>query len=174
MKKIIFSLLALSLVSFGFAQVNGEEGTVELEGVTVSPANLEYQYAVIDPEMPPSVQKLQKEAALYDITEMPTYNGRFEAYEVIFEQFNGTIIATYDGDGKIMNSFERFKDITLPLEIRQHIAKENPGWLIHKDVYLVSYYDDKELKKICKVKLLKDGQKRNLKFDLQNFESSIN
>jgi len=174
MKKIIFSFLALTMVSFGFAQVEGEEGTVELEGVTVSPVNLAYQYAVIDPEMPPSVQNLQKEVARYDVTEMPTYNGRFEAYEVIFEQFNGSIIATYDGDGKIMNSFERFKDITLPLKVRQHIAKENPGWLIHKDVYMVSYYDDKELKKICKVKLLKDGQKRSLKFDLEKFDQSMN
>ncbi|NNC34049.1 MAG: hypothetical protein HKP38_00375 [Croceitalea sp.] len=171
MRKTIFSLLAFSLCLV-FAQVNGQERTVELEGVTVSPFNLEYEYAVVDPEMPESVQELQRKVARFDVTEMPSYNGRFEAYEVLFEQDNGSIIATYDGDGKITESLERFKDIALPPAIRNHIYENNPGWTIHKDIYMISYYDDKDVQKTCKVQLRKDGQKRNLKINVSNLNQS--
>lgn len=165
MKKTVLSLMLISAISFGFAQE--ESKTIELKGVTVSPINLDYVYTVVDKQMPPSVQKLERKAAQFDVTELEIYNGQFEAYEVFFEQENGTIIATYDADGKIMQSHERFKDITLPLPIRNYIFAKHPGWTIHKDVYLVSYYDNKDVSKVAKVQLLKDGLKRNLKVDIK-------
>lgn len=156
--------MLICAISIGFAQE--EERAIELEGVTVSPINLDYMYTVIDKNMPRSVQKLEQKAALFDVTELEIYNGQFEAYEVFFEQPNGSIIATYDEVGKIIQSYERFKDIALPLAIREYIYEKNPGWKIHKDIYVVSYYDNKDVSKIAKVQLLKDGLKRNLKVDI--------
>lgn len=165
MKKTVLSLMLISAISLGFAQE--EEGQpIELKGVTVSPINLDYIYTVVDKQMPRSVQKLEKKAAQFDVTELELFNGQFEAYEVFFEQANGTIIATYDQNGKIMESHERFKDIALPAPIREYIYQKNPGWTIHKDVYLVSYYDDKDVSKVAKVQLRKDGLKRNLRVDI--------
>lgn len=164
MKKTVLSLMLISAISIGLAQE--EKQAIELKGVTVTPLNLDYMYTVVDKNMPPSVQKLERKAAQFDITELDIYNGQFEAYEVFFEQDNGTIIATYDSEGKIMQSYERFKNITLPLAIREHIYKSNPGWTIHKDIYIVSYYDDKDVSKVAKVQLVKDDLKRNLKIDI--------
>lgn len=164
MKKTVLSLMLISAVCIGFAQEN--EQAIELKGVTVSPLNLDYVYTVVDKNMPPSVQKLERKAAQFDVTELDIYNGQFEAYEVFFEQNNGSIIATYDSEGKILQSYERFKNITLPLAIREHIYKGHPGWKINKDIYIVSYYDNRDVSKVAKVQLIKDGLKKNLKVDI--------
>ncbi len=156
--------MLISAISIGFAQE--KEQTIELEGVTLSPLNMDYLYTVVDKNMPLSVQKLERRVALFDITELDIYNGDFEAYEVFFEQHNGSIIATYDAKGKIMESYEKFRDITLPLPIREYIAERNPGWQIHKDVYIVSYFDDKDVSKVARVQLVKDGLKKNLKINV--------
>lgn len=156
--------MLISAISIGFAQE--EEQTIELEGVTLKPLNLDYMYSVVDKNMPRSVQQLERKVALFDITELDIYNGDFEAYEVFFEQHNGSIIATYDANGKIMESYERFRDIALPVAIREYIAERNPGWKIHKDIYIVSYFDDKDVSKVARVQLVKDGLKKNLKIDV--------
>ncbi len=161
--------MLISAISIGFAQE--KEQTIELEGVTLSPLNMDYLYTVVDKNMPLSVQKLERRVALFDITELDIYNGDFEAYEVFFEQNNGSIIATYDSNGKIMESYERFRNISLPAPIREYIYEKNPGWSIHKDIYIVSYFDDKDVSKVAKVQLVKDGMKRNLKIDVNEVYS---
>ncbi len=161
--------MLISAISIGFAQE--KEQTIELEGVTLSPLNMDYLYTVVDKNMPLSVQKLERKVALFDITELDIYNGDFEAYEVFFEQNNGSIIATYDSNGKIMESYERFRNISLPAPIREYIYEKNPGWSIHKDIYIVSYFDDKDVSKVAKVQLVKDGMKRNLKIDVNEVYS---
>ncbi|MBT8280331.1 MAG: hypothetical protein KJO16_02055 [Muriicola sp.] len=140
--------------------------TVDLKLITVRPLNISYVHSVVDERMPEAVTKLENKAARYNITENPIYDGNFEAYEVIFSQNNGTIIATYDQHGKIIQTSERFKDITLPAFIRNKIHSENPGWTIHSDLYLVSYFGNKEVKKVCKIQLRKDGMRKNLKIEI--------
>ena len=173
MKKIVSYLLSVVVVPFAVAQSNGDVNTVPLEGVTVSSLNLDYEYAVIDQELPESVQNLQRKVARFDVTEMPEYNGKFEAYEVLFEQDKNSIIATYDSKGKITKSFERFRNITLPPNVREYLWQENPGWKIHKDIYMITYYDDKETRRVCKVQLRKDGEKRNLKLDVNSIDQAV-
>lgn len=166
MKKVFINLLAICTAAVGVAQTNGDGQTVTLKGVTVKPVNLSYLNAVLDERMPESVSDLENRAARYDVTTSEVYNENFEAYEVMFEQSNGTIMATYDHNGRIMESLERFKDITLPLNLRQQIAKQHPGWTIHSDIYLVSYYYDKGVDKSCKIQLRKGKQKKNVKINL--------
>lgn len=167
MRKVFINLIAMSLVISGFAQNNGDAEKVELKGVTVTPLNISYLNSVTEEFLPDFVKNLENKAARYNITESPVYDGNFEAYEVMFSQTNGSIIATYDGNGKIMETSEKFKNITLPYEVRNKIHAENPGWSIHTDAYLVSYYAGEEVEKICKVQLRKDGKRKNLKIDLE-------
>ncbi len=167
MKQTILTILGVWFVAIGFAQTNGKSVT-ELEEVTIKPINLTYLNAVYDERMPAVVNELENRAARYDVTSSEVYNEDFEAYEVVFEKANSSIIATYDDRGRIMESLERFKDITLPKNIRDQISAQHPGWSIHKDVYLVSYYYDKGIEKSCKVQLRKAGKKKNIKINLSN------
>jgi hypothetical protein len=167
MKNVFINLIAICLVFVGYSQTSKDEAKeVELTGVTVSPLNMSYLNSVEEDEMPEFVKNLENKAARFNITESPIYDGNFEAYEVMFSQSNGTVLATYDQKGKILETTERFKNITLPYNVRTKIYKEHPGWVIHSDAYLVSYFHNQEVEKICKVQLRKDGKRKNLKIDM--------
>ena len=169
MKKLFINLIALGLTGLCYAQASiADAKEVTLTGVTVTPLNLSYLNSVEEETMPEFVKNLENKAARYDITDSPLYGQNFEAYEVIFSHTNGSIVATYDQYGKIIESMEQFKNITLPYDVRNKIYKENPGWSIHTDAYLVTYFHDKGVKKICKVQLRKDGKRKNLKIDLKD------
>ncbi|MBT8302876.1 MAG: nicotinate-nucleotide adenylyltransferase, partial [Bacteroidia bacterium] len=94
------------------------------------------------------------------------FNKKFEAYEVIFKETDGKIVATYDQNGKILSSMERFSNVVLPTKVRNAIYESYPGWNLHKDTYLVSYYVDRDVKKIFKIQLRKDRERKNLKVDV--------
>jgi hypothetical protein len=169
MKKLFISLIALSLTTVGFSQSqksNAESSEVVLEGVTVSPSNLTYLTSVSEASMPQHVQELENKAAHFDIKESDIYDSDIDVYEVMFSQEDGTIIATYDQSGRILYSYERFKNVTLPFTLRNKIYRQYPGWVIHKDAYVVSYYRNGGVTKTCKVQLRKDGKRKNLKVDM--------
>ncbi|MDE3743402.1 hypothetical protein [Maribacter polysaccharolyticus] len=169
MKKLFINLIALSLVSLGYSQQSVYTDTaneVTLEGVTVSPLNISYLSMVQEESMPDHVTELENKAARYDITKSGIYDYEIEDYEITFSHENGTIIATYDKNGRILNSYERFNNITLPFELRNKIYQEYPGWTIHRDAYIVTYFEDSGVTKICKLHLRKDGKKLNIKIDM--------
>lgn len=163
MKTLITGLLFIGLTSLGFSQ-NGIE-QVDLSAVNVTPLNLSYLNKVQDRDTPERVKELENIASRYDVTESKVFNRKFEAYEVIFKETDGSIIATYDSDGKIISSLERFNDVLLPYKVRTTVFDKYPDWILHKDSYLVSYYLDKDVKKVYKVQLRKDGKRKNLKID---------
>ena len=158
MKRAVLVLLALGLSTFVWSQaLEPQSGEYELEGVTIRPLNLTYVNSVREEYMPPSVHNLENRAARFDIRDLKAYNGKFEAYEVFFRQHNGTIVATYDKDGQILESSEKFKNIALPPVVRNQLYLDYPGWIISKDIYIVSYYKGGKVDKTCKVQL-KNGK----------------
>jgi hypothetical protein len=128
---------------------------------------MSYLNSVQDETLPEFVKNLENKAARFNITESPVYDEDFEAFEVIFSHSNGSIIATYDGKGKIMETTEKFKNVTLPFKVRNKIYIKNPGWTIHTDAYLVNYYHHKGVEKTCMVQLRKDGKRKNLRIDME-------
>lgn len=164
MKNLIFGLIAVSLASLTYSQDNGV-AQVELEEVNVTPLNLTYLNKVQDEDTPLQAKELENFASRYDITSDPIFDKNFEAYEVIFKETNGRIVATYDQDGKILSSLEKFKDVALPPIVRNTVFQNFPGWTIHQDTYLVSYFLDGDVKKIYKIQVRKDGKRKNIKMD---------
>jgi len=170
MKTFLIGIIFLGLTSLGYSQVNEDTKVKEeaLSAVTLSTLNLNYLNKVHNDFNPEHVKALENKAAQYNITESPLFSvGKFEAYEVIFEQSKSRIIANYDSKGKIISSFERFYNIMLPPDVRSAIHNEYPDWTVHKDVYLVSYYRFRDVKKIYKIQIRKDKQKKNLKVDVE-------
>lgn len=176
MKALLIGLIFLGLASLTHAQTNGKIGAVALEDVVIStnnievnPLNLSYINKVVDANTPTRVRDLEGHAARFDITEAPEFDSGFEAYEVVFKEKNGgkgRIVATFDSDGKILRSYENFTDLALPAEVRNAVFEKFPGWKLHKDSYLVSYYHDKDVKKVYKVQVRKDSERKNLKIDI--------
>ncbi|MFD0836002.1 hypothetical protein ACFQ0I_09520 [Mariniflexile aquimaris] len=171
MKKLVIGLMFLGITNLVVAQsnqyVHGEYLAGEyLAEVTILSSNSTYMNNVLDVNTPAQIRNLEAEAARYDVTEHPKFNEEdFDSFEVIFEQPNARIIATYNDEGEIIKSYERFKDVILPKNLVKQIMMEYPGWEFRSDTYLVKYYLGKDVKKYYKLQLIKDNNKVNLKVD---------
>jgi hypothetical protein len=164
MKKLAIGLFILGLTSQGFSQnTKSEVEVVNLKDVVLSTANMNYLAKVLNNTMSDQVKLLEENAAKFDITVLPEYDGHKEAFKTIFRGNEGYIIATYDHNGNILKTSERYKDIALPKNIIKSILREYPKSDFLKVVYTVDYNHQKDVKKTYKIQIIKDNLVKNLK-----------
>jgi hypothetical protein len=156
MKKIILGLLALGLTIPIFAQ---DVKVIELSEVVIRPMNFKYLNATDSKDAAIPVKTLERAVASYDITEAEFYQEDFDYYSVSFFIPDGKIVAEYDNEGKIIRTIEKFKNISVPDDVKTAVLKRFPNWTITKDVYRVTYTEDNGANKVYKL-TLKNGDKR--------------
>lgn len=158
MKKLILGLLIFGLAIQSFAQIKTEK----LSEVVISATNYKYLNKVGLTNASIPVELLESKVASFDLKNSEFYSDDYDLYEISFFIPDGHILAAYNSDGVIIRSVEKFKDVTLPREVIESVAKQYPNWTFKKDVYLVSYYDNNEGGKITKkYKItLENGNKR--------------
>ncbi|WP_274476195.1 hypothetical protein [Mangrovimonas aestuarii] len=177
MKTLLIGIFLIGSYSLVHAQ-DDPVGTVALEDVVISSdniavnsVNLDYIHKAVDDDTPTRVRDLEGHAARFDITEADEYDSKFDAYEVIFKEDNGgegRVVATYDSEGKILKSYERFTNLMLPRAILSKVTREYPGWVIYKDTYLVSYYHGEDIDKVYKIQIKKGDERKNLKIGIDD------
>lgn len=165
MKKLIMGLLIIGMTTQSFAQSDANIKPIELDEVNILALNSTYVNRVIDKNSAAPVQHLERKAAAFDITISDLFSEEFDTYEVNFENQFGRITATYDVDGEIMRSYEKFKDVKVPLAVSKSIASKFPGWHLSKTTYLVNYKYDGNLTRVYKVSLEKGKEHLNIKTD---------
>ncbi len=164
MRLAITGLLLLGLASLSYAQED-ESSNIELEGVVLTSANADYLFRMQDPNTPDPVKSLEAEAAAYDVSSSPVFDELHEAYKVFFRNSQGRIVATFDHEGRILKAFEKFRNLQLPTEVSEAVATTFPGWRIDHDVYLASYFRDKDVEKIYLLEISLGNQKKRIKSD---------
>ena len=164
MRKWVFGLLFLGLASLVYTQEpETDVRAVELEGVTVTSPNYAYLSTVQDERTPETVKSLERKAASFNLKESPIYNKIDKAYEVFFSNSKGRIVATYNEEGKVLTSYEKFSDVVLPTSIRNTVYESYPDWTMNKNTYLVTYYHNKGMKKTYHFQITKGEESKNLK-----------
>jgi hypothetical protein len=149
---MFFFFFVLGLLTTAFSQVLMPE-------VVISAMRYKYLSSVDNRELPQPVRILEHQAASYDVKNSEYYDDEYEEYNISFYLPAGYVLATYNKDGKLLRTAERFKNVALPESVAQSLVKRYPHWDIPKDVYRVTYEDDKGATKVWKV-LLKQGEKR--------------
>ncbi len=169
MKKLLIGIFFLGLTNLAFAQVSSEEGrTLELEGITVMPPNMGYFTNVVNGGVKAiKVVELQKIVASFDIAKSSIYDAKVRLYDFKFKHKDGNVSATFNRDGRIVKSYERYKDIAFPVTVRNSIYKAFPGWSTEANTYIVSYASGHNSKKVLKVKLAKEGKTKHIKVNTQ-------
>jgi hypothetical protein len=130
-----------------------------LPEVKVTAMRYKYLSAVDNRELPQPVKMLERMAAEYDVTNSEYYDDQYDEYFISFYLPDGYVLATYDKDGKLMRTAERFKNVALPATVARAVANAYPNWAVSNDVYLVTYKEERGATKLWKV-LLKDGDRR--------------
>ncbi len=168
MKKLIIGLLVIGFTNLSLSQTATPKlADIDFSEVIISPLNISYLNEVLDETTPQSVTFLENKASRFNIKTSNVYDNNHDIYEITFTQSNGKIIAYYDNSGKIIRCSEKFKNVKIPLQVRATIFKDNPGWVLHSDTYLVSYKYGDEARRIYKIQLRKGKQKKNIKIDNQ-------
>lgn len=163
MKKLVLGLFLIGLTIPSFAQIIKTE---ELSDVIVYATNYKYLNNVNSLEVASiPVTALERKVAAYDIKNSDIYMDEYDFYEVAFYIPEGKILAAYDKDGKIIRTAEKFKDINLPLAVKEAVLDRFPEWTITKDIYLVTYHEDKGITKKFKLKLVNGDKVMRVKLD---------
>lgn len=155
MKKIIIGLLVIGFAIQSFAQIKTEK----LSEVVIAATNYKYLNKVGLENASVSVALLEQKVASFDLKNSEFYSDDYDTYSVDFFIPDGHILAAYDRDGNIIRTIEKFKDITLPRAVIASVSKQYPNWVFKKDVYLVTYHDEKGVTKKYKI-TLENGDKR--------------
>ena len=148
----LFFLFVLGIFATVFSQVL-------LPEVIISATRYKYLSAVDNRELAQPIRLLENQAATYDVKNSEYYDDEYEEYNISFYLPAGYVLATYNKDGKLLRTAERYKNVALPKSVAQSLVKRYPHWAIPKDVYKVTYEEDKGVTKVWKV-LLKQGDKR--------------
>jgi len=153
------SISMLTALAFTMCYVIPAFAQEVLPEVTVVATNYKYLKSVGGKEVAQPVQMLQRQAAAYDVKKSEYYEDDYDAYFVSFIIPEGQILAAYDRNGKLIRTAEKYDNIKLPSAVTSAVANRFPNWRISKDVYQVTYYEDKGAQKKYKL-LLENGNKR--------------
>lgn len=163
MKKLVFGLIGIGLALPVTAQIVRTE---QLSEVTVYATNYKYLNSVKSEEPAAiPVTMLERKVAAFDLMDSEFYNDEYDYYQISFYIPEGKILAAYDADGKIIRTVERFQDVALPSNVREAVAERFPGWIVSKDVYAVTYHQEKGINKKYKLVLVNGDKKLRVKLD---------
>lgn len=156
MKKLIVGLFVIGLTSPVFAQVSEVE---QLSEVVVKAVNYKYLNATDSKEVAIPVRLLERKAASYNVQDKDFYaEDDYQFYTIFFTIPDGAIVAAYNPEGKIIKTFEKFKNTSLPNAVSAAVYERFPNWTIVSDVYQVTYNERRGVNKTYKLKL-KNGEK---------------
>ncbi len=158
MKKPILIILLLVLSSQVYSQVT------ELNEVVITAVNYKYLNAVDSEDTDISVQLLEEKVAMHNLKDSDLYDDDYDTYHITFFIPEGKILAAYDKDGKLIRTIEKFKNVKLPMRVRDAIAKRFPNWTMVEDVYRVNYHKG-SVKKQYKVTLEKEDETMKVKLN---------
>lgn len=129
----------------------------------VSALNIDYLDKVQKEPLCENVIDLEYKVSNYIVRESSKFDGRQEPFKVIFKASDGSIVATYNSNGKILSTVERFNNVRLPVEISKSIFRNYPNWTLNSNSYYVSYDIEKGIKKIYKVQIGNGAEKKNFR-----------
>ncbi|MFC4874362.1 nicotinate-nucleotide adenylyltransferase [Negadavirga shengliensis] len=159
------SMLTILIGGFVFGSVLNANGQVKLPEIEVTAVNYKYLSSTTKEEVSEPVRTIRYEAAAYDVKESPFYEDEYDYYHISFFIPEGKILASYDKEGNLLRTAEKFSNVQLPKAVERAVAKRFPNWTISKDVYLVTYNDAKGTNKRYKLLLENDDKRMKVRID---------
>lgn len=172
MKTLIFSLALVLVASFGYGQkiTQLEEAKVGFAplNVKVNEDGDSFNYVVTESyagqfaKDPIAFMK-----ANFDIQNfIAMHEDRdYDSYHVTFSSKQGFLKADFDRDGSLVRTFQKFKNIILPVDLRRELYSSYKGWNMTSNKYVASGRGDILEKEIYRIKLENGDQKQNIKLD---------
>ena len=148
MRTFILGFLLVGLTIELYAQ----QPVIQLPEVVIV-HNYKYLSTVDSEDLAIPVAELELQVSDFNVKNLDIYSDEYDVYDVYFIIPEGKVLASYDKDGNLLRTAERYKDINLPTPVLESIMKRFPNWTISKNIYLVNYYDTGKTRKLYKLTL---------------------
>ncbi|MFD0988834.1 nicotinate-nucleotide adenylyltransferase [Mariniflexile jejuense] len=159
MKKFVFILLVFGINTQIIAQ---EIALAEVELVS----NYNYLTASTTDMLAKPVKKLEASVLDYKMEKSSAEYDKGEIYSITFKIPEGSIVADFNNEGKIISTTEKYTNVRLPLEVIYAILEQYPNWSITNNTYYVNYHTNKGItKRLYKIKLVNDAKSLDIKTD---------
>ena len=89
----------------------------------------------------------------------------YDTYNIVFQNGKGYLKADFNSDGEVIKTFQKFKDVVLPLDVRRELYNSNKGWTMTTNKYTASGQGDLVEREQYKIKLENGNSKRTVKID---------
>ncbi len=86
----------------------------------------------------------------------------FDKIQVSFVNRKGRLEATFDKDGDLVETYQQFKNIALPRNVREQLYNENKGWSMLKNKYVASGKGSKMDKQKYRIRLSNGNQNKSI------------
>lgn len=173
MKTILFSLcMAICMMTVQAQKVTLlDPATVVYSPTKISTSsNLEGLHFEVKEEyqnqfMKNPIRFLEKNFDLASMN-LDEFKGRdgVDEIEVQFNNSKGYLKATYDLDGELQKTSQRFKNIAIPSYVWNKIYRENTGWSMLSNLYVAKGKANRINKEVYKVKMSDGNRTKTVKF----------
>jgi hypothetical protein len=178
MKNLLIGLCILGLTNLNYSQnlVSELEATGGIEAKyssiplsrTVSLLNIPYLHKVQNKIKPSNIRQLELMAFKYNIKKIFKPSSKLQKLVIKFIWSKNYIIVKYDQDGKILSTYEEFKDFELPKYVLKSISLDYPNWSIASKMYQVHYSSKSGIKMKYIVKIRKGNLRKRIKIDVND------
>lgn len=90
-------------------------------------------------------------------------NSRINEYEVTLSSQKGFMVANFDKKGNLLKTYQNFKDMLLPLNIRREIYNSHEGWTMTKNNYKAITKGEILTKEQYRITMENGNRKQNVK-----------
>ncbi len=175
MKNLLIGLFVIGLTNLSYSQnsfseletargIEAKYGTTPVSK-TISLLNITYLDKVQNEIKPSNIRQLELMVFKYNIKKLLKPIDRPQKFVIKFIWSTNYIIARYDQDGKILSTYEEFKNFELPEHIFKSISLNHPNWSIIANTYKVSYSSKSDVKMSYIVKIRKGNLKKKIHID---------
>ena len=162
MKKTILYLCAFSIAGFISAQDLAMVTSHADEPVSLSSVSNK-NYVENSILYIKRVKEIQFKVASFNVKNLSIYTPNEPAtYQVSFNTEENNVTASYNHNGELLKSKEKYINIRLPLEVSSKLSKAYPNWFFSETVCTVQY--DKNSGTVVKYKIIleKKGKKKTV------------
>lgn len=164
MKNLIFCLLLFTGMGIGHSQIVLKESKVEFIPRSLEMDAVSNSVSLTIPEA--YVGEFEEDPLIFiqdhfNINQLIRDNEQYgyDSYQVFFKSKKGRVLANYDEEGELVSTFHRFKDVTLPDDVRLEILRSHKNSKIVKNQHILTTKDLVISKEFYIVKI-QDGNKK--------------
>lgn len=152
-------MLMAFLGSLGLAHGQNTDMNSAIRANEYAQSESAYLREIQSPLTPKAVTAYQVMAVEYDVAQSDLFDGRDALFLVIFRTQKGSIEASYDWTGEVVETIERFRNLVLPRKVLLSGMKDHSGWRVVGTNYYVYYVKNRRTRILYSLQIA-DGKKR--------------